>query len=89
MGNMPVNDVNPNFVHGYRGPASVQEQLAVSQSRVHSLLGTLQPGPPQMSMHVPPPMQAQHHPPPVMIQQQVLVLLSVRALIFFKDFVLS
>uniref|UniRef100_A0A7S0M748 CID domain-containing protein n=1 Tax=Cryptomonas curvata TaxID=233186 RepID=A0A7S0M748_9CRYP len=69
MGNLPVNDVNPNFVHGFRGPASVQEQLAVSQSRVHSLLGTLQPGPPQIPMHLPPPMQAQHHPAPVIMQQ--------------------
>ena len=64
-----LNDVNPNFVHGFRGPASVQEQLAVSQSRVHSLLGTLQPGPPQIPMHLPPQMQAQHHPAPVIIQQ--------------------
>ncbi len=69
MGNLPVNDVNPNFVQGYRGPGSVQEQLAVSQSRVNSLLGTLQPGPPQIPMHLPPPMQAQHHPAPVIIQQ--------------------
>ena len=52
----------------FRPPVSVQEQLAASQSKVNSLLGTLQHGPPPQQMHLPQPILPPHQPP---VLQQV------------------